>query len=214
MRGERDRRRVRVVLRRSPILAGALIAASTIGSIAQPNADAPGTINATLSTRVGKPPLITLVGISEHHPSVDRYRITGYLRRVPCSGTKYRLVIVQALGAARATYAATLALGKQRGSPIRCNVPLPRNLGRRTHGVDIRIYREGSTVSNSAITVKARRRDATRIEGSLTTNVLVCRDARLRIRLSSRSLPVVLLYDVRFSSVSINGGRFNSPHCS
>lgn len=212
--GRASRRwRVGVVLRRSAILAGVLVAASTAGSIAQPTADAPVSIDARLSADTGKP-LIEVGGIGEQDPSVDRYTITGYLRSVPCSGTTYRFVIVETLGAARATYAATLVLGKPRGSRIRCGVRLPRDLGRRAGGVDIRIYRKGARLSDSSVIVKGGRRNATRIEGSLTTNALVCGDAWLRVRLSSRSRPVVLRYDISFKSVSVNGVSVSGPPCS
>jgi hypothetical protein len=157
---------------RSAILASVVVAASTAGSIARPSADAPVSIDARLSADTGEP-LIEISGIGEPDPSVDRYTITGHLRSMPCSGTTYRFVIVETLGAARATYAATLVLGKPRGGRLRCGVRLPRDLGRRADGVDIRIYRKGATLSDSWIIVKGRRRNATRIEGSLTTNALV-----------------------------------------
>lgn len=178
------------------------VGASAANSIAR-SGDAPVNIYAKLTGTSGEP-LIEVGGTQDADPSTsDGYAITGYLRRVPCSGRAYRFAIAANLGTAYSNYEATFVLRLVSGQRIPCGRSLPQELGRRY--VRIHIYAKDSTPSDAAIVINGRRINRTAIQGSLLTRTLVCQPALFRAKFSLPSGSVSLLYDMSFTKVTANG---------
>jgi hypothetical protein len=181
---------------------GVVVPVTTAGSIPRQAASESVRVYAKLSGS-GPVPLLEFGGTGEQDPgAASRFQIKGFLRRVPCPGRTYHFRITAARGSTSTTYDAALVLNRSRRTALPCSVKLARGLGRKFVRIEID-PKAGS--DGASIVVTGRRYSDTVIEGSLITRSVVCRDAWLRVRFSSPSKPVSLLYEIRFQKATLNG---------